>query len=76
RADLEASRIAVAGSLADVHAAVAAAGAGDVGALVQQAVAAQVVPIVQAVVDAMGPQIERTAAEVAYLRTALIGPGT
>ncbi|MEY2463572.1 MAG: hypothetical protein QOH64_1710 [Acidimicrobiaceae bacterium] len=76
RADLEASRIAVAGSLADVHAAVAAAGAGDVGALVQQAVAAQVVPIVQAVVDAMGPQIERTGAEVAYLRTALIGPGT
>src|SRR4051794_26993721 len=85
RADAEVARAGAAGSIAAVQAEVREVANVDVNALVQHAVAAQVDGIVQAVVAALRPQIngiadampmeqiEQTAAELSFLRTALLG---
>jgi hypothetical protein len=60
RSEGETSRLTAAGSIAEV----------------QQTVASQADGIVEAVVAALRPQLEQTAAEVTYLRSALLGPAS
>jgi cell division septum initiation protein DivIVA len=74
RSEGETSRLAAASAIAEVNEALKGVAGVDLSATVQQAVATQMDGIVEAVVAAVRPQLEHTAAEVTYLRNALLGP--